>query len=97
MARRTEQFPANDGGAGAIGRKVEHHWLIIPDARTLGAVGADELRFYLLGHHHAIATVRRFLGPQLSDAPIHQTLEHAEGDLGRGLRVVEGFRVTTRE
>jgi hypothetical protein len=47
MARRSEQFPADDGGAGAIGRKIEHHQLVITNERALGSVGADELRVSL--------------------------------------------------
>ena len=40
MARRSEQFAADDGGAGAIGRKIEHHQLVITNERELGSVGA---------------------------------------------------------
>jgi hypothetical protein len=47
MARRSEQFPADDGGAGAIGRKIEHHQFVITNERALGSVGADELRVSL--------------------------------------------------
>ena len=35
VARWAEQFPANDGAAGAIGRKIEHHQFVIAnEART---------------------------------------------------------------
>ena len=34
VARRTEQLPANNGGAGAIGRQVEHHQLVITNERV---------------------------------------------------------------
>src|SRR5215471_21165208 len=49
VARWAEQFPANDGAAGAIGRKIEHHQFVIANASALGVVGADELRVCLPG------------------------------------------------
>jgi hypothetical protein len=48
-------IPADDDGAGAIGRKIEHQ-LVVAKHRVLGVVGADELRigfpgdFSVLGH-----------------------------------------------
>ena len=34
VARRAEQFPDNNGGAGAIGRKIERDQLVITNARA---------------------------------------------------------------
>src|SRR6516165_8108431 len=49
MARWAEQFPANDGAAGAIGRKIEHHQFVNANASAHGVVGADEPRVCLPG------------------------------------------------
>src|SRR5215471_7078501 len=83
MARWPEQLPANDGGAGAIGRQIEHQQLVVANHRVLGMVGADELRiglpgdFSVLGHDVRLQMKTQIPTPAPSRKPVQSPAQYS--------------------
>ena len=80
---RTEQLPADDGGAGAIGRQIEHQQLVVANHRVLGVVGADELRiglpgdFSVLGHDVRLQMKTQIPTPAPSRKPVQTPAQYS--------------------